>query len=77
MRTINGDGHVIEAIDVTHRSDGMTEVTFVDRSNDKVWTENVIKTVDLSVLAVPRTLRLGGSSGCGEMTWDRSRESAR
>ncbi len=62
MRTINGDGHVIEVIDVTHRSDGMTEVTFVDRSNDKVWTENVIETRDFSVLAIPCTLRLGGAS---------------
>ena len=62
MRTINGEGHLIEVIDVTHRSDGMTEVTFVDRSNDKVWTEDVVRLFDMPVPAVPRTLRSGGSS---------------
>lgn len=41
MHTINGDGHRIEVIDVTHRTNGMREVTFMDRSNNKVWTEVV------------------------------------
>ncbi len=41
MHTINGDGHRIEVIDVTHRSNGIKEVTFVDRSNFRVWTEVV------------------------------------
>jgi hypothetical protein len=42
MHTINGDGHRIEVIDVTHRSNGMREVTFMDRSNNKVWSEVVV-----------------------------------
>ena len=75
MRTINGDGHVIEVIDVTHRTDGMTKVTFVDRSNDKVWTEDVIETLDRSVLAIPCTLRSGRNSCFSGVTWERSRES--
>jgi hypothetical protein len=72
MRTINGDGHLIEVIDVTHRSDGMTEVAFVGRINDEVWTEGVSETEDLSVLAVPCTPRLGGSSCSSGVTWESS-----
>jgi hypothetical protein len=70
VRTINGDGHLIELIDVTHRSDGMTEVTFVDRNNDKVWTEDVRETVDLpSPTPTSKNHQQGARGGKESTSW--------
>ena len=57
MHTFNGDGHVIEVVDVTRRSDGVTEVTFVDRNTDRVWRE------DLGEAVLPDRLGASGMRG--------------